>query len=244
MKISLFFVRIRKLVQTLISLTFIRALFCNHTLPGTEHKPILIKGFATFIDIGANKGQFALAARKWSRQPSIYSFEPLSDASNTFKKLFQKDKKTYLFQTAITTKAGETNIHVTAADDSSSLLPISPLQEQLFPGTGEVRTEKVRTGPLSDFIRADQIHSPALLKIDVQGYELETLRGCASLLHRFDSVYVECSFVELYVGQPLAGEVIEWLNRKGWSLTGVYNMTYDNRGNSIQADFLFGKVGG
>jgi len=232
----------KKLCPVLRSKRLLTALVVYRVFAGAEHKHILQKKLSTIVDIGANRGQFALAARFWTRQALIYSFEPLSDAANRFNKLFQNDKKTFFFEAAISPQTGKTDIHVAAADDSSSLLPISSLQEQLFPGTGEVRIEKILTGPLSDFIQAAQIKSPALLKIDVQGYELETLKGCESLLYRFDSIYVECSFMELYVGQPLAGEVVTWLSRKGLELKGVYNMTYDSRGNSIQADFLFRKA--
>ena len=169
----------------------------------------------------------------------IFSFEPLPGPSNRFKAVFKKDLKVTLHQTAIGPQAGETIIHVSAADDSSSLLPITPLQERLFPGTHETRTEKVRIGPLSNFVRSEDIIPPAMLKLDVQGYELETLRGCEDLLNRFSYIYAECSFVELYYGQSLADDIIAWLRERGWCLLGVYNMTYDRNGRSIQADFLF-----
>jgi len=90
---------------------------------------------------------------------------------------------------------------------------------------------------------ADAILPPALLKIDVQGYELEALRGCEPLLDRFRHVYVECSFMELYEGQGLASEVIGYLAVYGFRLVGVYNMGYDRKGHAIQGDFLFASEG-
>jgi hypothetical protein len=99
--------------------------------------------------------------------------------------------------------------------------------------------EAIKLGPLSEFVIPEEIVAPAMLKLDVQGYELEALRGCEDLLDRFAYVYVECSFVELYVGQALADEIIAWLMERGWYLKGIYNMTYDRKGSSIQADFLF-----
>ena len=78
-----------------------------------------------------------------------------------------------------------------------------------------------------------------MLKLDVQGYELEALRGCEELMSRFSHVYVECSFVELYKGQALVDEIIAWLRERDWCLSSIYNMTYDRKGRCIQADFLF-----
>jgi len=82
---------------------------------------------------------------------------------------------------------------------------------------------------------------PALLKIDVQGYELSTLQGCETLLGRFSHVYVECSFVVLYAGQALAADVIRHLGERGFCLIGIYNVQYSPEGRALQADFLFAK---
>ena len=73
----------------------------------------------------------------------------------------------------------------------------------------------------------------------MQGYELPVLHGCESLLSRFSHVYVECSFVELYEGQALAAEVIDFLRQRGFDLLGAHSVQYDARGRAIQADLLF-----
>ena len=92
--------------------------------------------------------------------------------------------------------------------------------------------------PLHAFIGPGDLHAPALLKLDVQGFELAALAGCASLLDRFAAVYVECSFVPLYAEQPLADEVLAYLRDQGFRLSGVYNLTHDRSGGAVQADFL------
>lgn len=193
----------------------------------------------TIVDIGANRGQFALVARNYFPEAIIMSFEPLPKPASIMNLVFSDDDNTVLFQAAI----GPTNIqcemHISARDDSSSLLPISSLQEEIFPGTSEVGTVDVHVAPLSTFIGEDDIEGLALLKLDVQGFELDALHGCDSLLPRFEWVYCECSFVELYSGQKLAADVIDWLSRKDFKIQGIYNPSYDNKGLAIQADFLF-----
>jgi FkbM family methyltransferase len=49
------------------------------------------------------------------------------------------------------------------------------LQSSLFPGTDLLQTATIRLAPLSASIEAAAILQPALLKIDVQGFELEAL---------------------------------------------------------------------
>ena len=78
-----------------------------------------------------------------------------------------------------------------------------------------------------------------LMLLDVQGYELEALKGCDGLLGCFEYVYAECSFMELYEGQPLADTIIAWLRERGFRLQGVYNLTYNPKGRAVQGDFLF-----
>jgi hypothetical protein len=52
---------------------------------------------------------------------------------------------------------------------------------------------------------------PVLLKIDVQGFELEVLQGATDLLPHIDAVYVEASYVELYEGQALHEDIERYL---------------------------------
>lgn len=205
-----------------------------------EHAAVL-RGLdcLTVVDVGANRGQFALVSRHIFPSSKITSFEPLSRPAALFRKVFLRDKSIVLHIAAIGPTTEQRVMHVSGRDDSSSLLPISSLQEKVFPGTGEVETTDVRVAPLDTFVADGDIISPAMLKLDVQGYELDALRGCESLLGRFKWVYCECSFVELYSGQKLAADVIDWLSKREFQLMGMYNPSYDQYGKAIQADFLF-----
>lgn len=233
--------KIKKLFNILASLypLWYRALRYG-VAPSTEHN-FFRNGhaFNTIVDIGANRGQFALLMRYCIPEANIISFEPLPTAAKVYKTIFSKDNAVVLNQVAIGPEMNETDMHVSAKDDSSSLLPISSIQGEIFPGTEEVGTVRITVAPLEAFISDSDIKGSALLKLDVQGFEMEALQGCESLLHRFSWIYCECSFVELYSGQRLASDVIKWINDKGFRICGVYNASYDHNGNAIQADFLF-----
>lgn len=196
----------------------------------------------TVVDIGANRGQFALAARGLYPEAQIFSFEPLVEPAEKFKRVFEHDSQVRLFGVAVGAHSATSAIHISARDDSSSLLPIGKEQNRIFPGTQEVCSREVDVCRLDDMLSDEEVVSPALLKLDVQGFELEVLRGCEQLLPCFSWIYCECSFVELYEGQSLADEVIAWLRERGVVLRGVYNMSYDSDGKAVQADFLFRQV--
>ena len=205
-----------------------------------EHESILqLYNFQTIVDIGANKGQFALTSRHCFPNAKIISFEPLSNPAEKFTQLFVQDKNTSLHKIAIAPKKEKAKIHISKSEDSSSLLPISELQNQIFPNTHEIGTTIIDSAPLQDFITTDIIDTPALLKLDVQGFEVPALQGCESLLSSFSYIYCECSFMELYTGQKVASDVIAWLYKRGFILVGTYNMSYNSNGQAIQADFMF-----
>jgi FkbM family methyltransferase len=233
-------IRLKKLIEALVSWRPLKSLLMHGVLAGFEHKYVLSMGFETIVDIGANKGQFALAARYFSPSAMIIAFEPLIGPATIFRKIFAGDMRVSLHCVAISDECGTLKMHVSKREDSSSLLPISAAQERLYPGTGEASTLDVDVGPLSTYVSKFDIRGKSLLKLDVQGYEYQVLMGCYDLINKFSYVYCEASFVELYINQKLAKDVIKWMEVNGFFLAGAYNFSYSKKsGQSIQADLLF-----
>ncbi|WP_199268706.1 FkbM family methyltransferase [Cognatiluteimonas profundi] len=231
--------KIEKLLRVIARSRYRRAFVRHGVAAGVEHESLLKQiSCRTVVDIGANRGQFALVAMEMFPEAQIFSFEPLTKPAETFRRVFA-DRTAKLFPVAVGPTRSQELIHLSARDDSSSLLPITSAQSALFPGTEEISTQTVEVSPLGLQIKADQIVAPALLKMDVQGFELSALAGCEDLLSRFCYAYIECSFIELYEGQALADEVIRWMAARGFSLDGVYNVSFDLKGRAIQADFFF-----
>lgn len=194
----------------------------------------------TVIDIGANRGQFSLFAAATFPDATIIAFEPLAGPAAVFRRIFAANPGVTLHRLAIGPERDAAPMNVSCRDDSSSLLPIGDGQQTVFPGTGRAAVETVTVAPLADVVTAEQLAPLSLVKLDVQGFELAALRGCAPLLGAVDYVYAECSFVELYRGQALAHEIIEFCAGHGFRLNGVHNLTY-HADRAIQGDFLFAR---
>jgi len=146
-----------------------------------------------------------------------------------------------VWDVALAGEAGARPLHVAGGSDSSSLLPIGPRQTQLFPGTGEIGTVEVRSARLDELMSVSDLVRPVLLKLDVQGYELEAVKGAAGLMSSVDAVITECSFCELYPGQALADEVVAYFLGLGFRMRGVFSLVCDRAGRSVQADLLFSR---
>ncbi|MCS0504872.1 FkbM family methyltransferase [Ancylobacter mangrovi] len=191
----------------------------------------------TVLDVGANRGQFALIARHLWPQASIISFEPLPGPAAYWHRAMEGDARARLVQAAIGAERQTMKINVTSADDSSSLLPLGETHQKIY-GSSVTDQIEVKVAPLGDFVAPEEFRAPTLLKIDTQGFELEVLKGMAGLEKNISHVYAELSFVELYAGQPLASEVLSYLDGVGFELAGVYNIAADKDGKQIQADML------
>ena len=235
----------RKIIKAicLLPIRLYRRALYKGVAAAVEHEKIL-KSIScnTIVDIGSNKGQFALVARKCFPDSKIISFDPLPNSGSIFKDIFIEDNNIIFHNYAIGPREGKKEIHISKKDDSSSLLGITKLQDNLFPGTAQESISTIDMAPLDNFIKKDQIESPALLKLDVQGFEYEALLGCNNLLNSFNYIYCECSFVELYQNQRLADSIISFLQKKGFVLKGFYNTSYEKNNIAIQSDFFFKKI--
>jgi len=206
--------------------------------PTIDHRdPLGNLQFATVLDVGANRGQFALFSLTTWPSAKLISFEPLPGPAGLLRQTF--GDRIEVVQAALSDEIGQAEMYVTEQDDSSSLLPIGTNQEQIS-GTKVASVEtSVPLVTLDSVLSERALVGPMLLKIDVQGNELKALRGAIASLSKIDMIYCECSYRELYVGQALAAEIIDFLGQHGFEIAGVFNQVSTLNLGPVQADFLF-----
>ena len=115
------------------------------------------------------------------------------------------------------------------------MLPIGKLQETNFPGTSEIGSIKVNITTLDSAIADVNMPKNTLVKIDVQGFELQGLQGAVSTLKKVQFVLVESSKAELYEGQALYSDIDQFLTQHGFVLKKADSKAVD----SIQSDYLY-----
>jgi len=80
---------------------------------------------------------------------------------------------------------------------------------------------------------------PALLKIDVQGGEMEVLKGAEQCLHNFHAIILEVGLIEQYVGQPILHDYITYLSERNFVVFDVMEVNYAQTGLLGQIDLMF-----
>jgi len=207
-----------------------------------EHETILknVPTLSTVVDIGANRGQFGTLARRIWPRAAIHCFEPLYSCQQTLANI-GKAHDLQIHAVAIASKNEMRDINVSKKDHSSSLLKIGRLQSQTFPGTEYDYTETVRCMPLDHLIDQGDIESQALLKIDVQGTEMDVIEGCYGILWLFDYILIETSTLQFYEGQALHFQIDERLKKAGFKKIDTKATAFDDDGWT-QADHLYKRV--
>jgi FkbM family methyltransferase len=122
---------------------------------------------------------------------------------------------------ALGAREGEATLHLTADPQSSSLYPPAPAALARYPELWrhEPRgTQPILTTTVDSWARGAHLDAIDALKIDVQGAELDVLRGTEQSLGSVRVIEAEVEFQELYRGQPLFTDVDRFLRDRGFGL--------------------------
>jgi FkbM family methyltransferase len=133
---------------------------------------------------------------------------------------------------------GTLEFHVTADPGCSSFFRPTETNVGYHPDKMDVvETIEVPVAVLDDSL-ADIRHIH-LIKLDLQGFELEALKGAHEVLKRTDLIMTEVEFISLYEDQPLFSEVELFLRSHGFGLHNLYNLWTRPEGQLSSGDALF-----
>ncbi|MBO9573120.1 MAG: FkbM family methyltransferase [Chitinophagaceae bacterium] len=188
-------------------------------------------------DVGGHIGTWAVLAKSIFPSSEVHVFEPLPIHWDILDKNIGKLPSVFVHRCALGSKNEVIQMHVTSSSDSSSLLPLT---ENMHHEYGQVQTAltDVEVVRLDDYVKTKSIRFPQVIKIDVQGYELEALKGAIDVLEQVKYIILEVSFIELYKGQPLFKDIVTFLEEKGISVYAFGKNTALGK-RVIQTDVLF-----
>lgn len=195
---------------------------------------------ATVLDVGANKGQFSRAAATAFPGARIIAFEPLEAVAGEWRRHLADVATAEIHVCALGGEGGTVMFHPHEYSLSSSVLPLAAgAGAEGGGGAGELAAVELPVRRLDDVVGPLDPSGPLLLKLDVQGYELEVLRGAETTLREVDALVVELAFERHYEGQPLFTDVLDHLGAQGFVLDVPIDVRRDGSGTVVEMDGLF-----
>ena len=202
----------------------------------------------SLLDVGAAHGAYD----RWSsfkRHIDYFAVEPDSRSSTSVLK--SNSASAYNSETLITKalwhSVGEVTLNLCRKPMASSIYEPNRQFTDLFPEPERNDIVGKVTLPCETVDRiAQQLNTTFdVIKLDVQGAELDVMHGSAKSLEHALAIDIEVEFCELYKGQPLFDQVFSFLRKAGLEFidfTYIYRWspdTYNGLGQATFSDVLF-----
>lgn len=194
------------------------------------------------VDVGANEGQYGKKVIQTMPRIRVLSFEPLSTAHDRLSQVArQYPRWSVAERCAIGNEDGFIEINVSGNSVSSSILPMESAHRDAAPESSYVGRERVPIRRLDTvlptYLAGDE---RVYLKTDTQGYEKNVVLGAQGIMGKVSAMQLELSLVQLYSGQTLAFEMIEFLRSLGF-LPFAFSNVFSNEitGELLQMDGFF-----
>jgi len=206
-------------------------------------KRIVTADQPVIFDVGASEGSVTLKYLELYPSAIIHAFEPQPESFQQLNNRFSNSGNIYCHNMALAEKSELKKFYKTNEEASSSLLPSVQSGSFVDRHTIIAETYEVRSATLDDYCLDKGIEYIDILKMDVQGAELQVLKGGEKLLkeNRINLIYAEVWFTEAYAGQPFYEDIALFLRNFGYRSFGLYNMHWDTKlnGKNLWADAIF-----
>lgn len=181
------------------------------------------------LDIGAYKGEWTKLLKAKYPACDVMMIEPLRHHYGTLKEVIADHAGVQLSPWLLGRRDGAP-VTFYEMETGSSVFE----EQSDFP-----RCKTERTTFALDTLLENEPRTVDLIKIDVQGYELEVLAGGRKRLAEAKAVLMEANLVELNKGAPLIADVFAFMTSAGFRCTNIENLTYAGGVLLWQVDLTF-----
>ena len=195
----------------------------------TQKLSILPKN-PVIIDVGANVGQFLFSVKSFFPNASVYSFEPDPNIYPILEMNAKEYSKTKTYRVALSNKSGKGAFFRDADFSVWSTL--------VQPGSGKKFT-KIEVDKAAGDTYFKELKSIVLIKIDVEGAELEVLRGMKATIKKTKYLLVEAS-LSRESSDDGSSHLLGYIFKNGFNLYSVGRIFQNGKGEKQGAvDLLF-----
>lgn len=160
-------------------------------------------------------------SKVWSRG-FIYGFEPVPNLYEALSARVKFRSNVKTFNLALGENDTDISMYISDGQSSASSSILKPTKHvELFPGVSFDKRISVKMKKIQTWALEEGVTGIDLLWLDLQGYEVNALRGMGSLLQRVKVIYTELCSDELYQGLITKEAYIEFLKTSGFDLFSI-----------------------
>jgi FkbM family methyltransferase len=190
----------------------------------------------TFMEIGSRDGHDTKhVADYWNLNPKdCYIIEAYPALCDRIKAQYPEFNT---FGFAASNKIGTVEFNAVLLTDADHNIGISSVLECV---AYEIESEKisVKANTISNFLNTLRLTGIDLVKIDVEGFTQEVLHGFGNKLKNIKAIQVETEKSEMWKGQKIHDDIVEFMESKGFTLLSKY----DAWGNQYDCLFINNKA--
>jgi FkbM family methyltransferase len=191
------------------------------------------RGFVpdSVIDVGAAQGAWTCIALEFWPKARYFLIEPLEERRPDLE--------------ALRTAVPSVDFLIAGAGEHKTTLELgidpAHLDGSSFAYT-RLQSRTVDVVPLDDLLEEGRFRPPQFLKLDVQGFELDVLRGAAHTMAACGLILLEAAFFRFQSRMALFHEIVEWMAAHGFVIYEVVDVLRRPLDGAMgQCDLLFAR---
>lgn len=187
------------------------------------------------FDVGANQGDYT--AQFLRNGAMVHCFEPNPDMVHVLQNRYGKCDRVWIHPYGLNSTVGEGKLHITSHPrDCSFLTPTVgwlPFKET---------AQSIAYTRLDEACKQYNVTHIDFLKIDVQGLDLEVLRGCGEMMKNIDWVCVEILFIVMYDRCFTLKDFEDFFHEHNFKLFTMSNINYVESSQITHLDAVYRRV--
>jgi FkbM family methyltransferase len=188
----------------------------------------------TVLDVGANHGGWSREVAAVFSDARFYLIEPQEEMQPFLDDFCTQRNGAKWFLGGAGAEDGYLDLTVWHDLQGSAFL--SPLVEAMVP---DLQQRRVPVFTVDHLISRGEMGIPDLVKIDVQGYELEVLQGCRRCLGKTDLFVIETSLYHPLDQRPSFYKIVEMMEAYGYTIWDMPDLKYRGDDMLAQIDVCF-----
>ena len=184
------------------------------------------------VDIGAYEGSWTQMIKEIFPEAEVLMIEAQKRKNDCLQKVASKyEGKVSLFLTLL----GPYEASSASYYENETVTSVLP---EYYPTAAKLASAPMTT--LDEVMRKKGWQKVDLIKLDVQGYELEILKAGVQTLSQAETVLMEVSLIEINKGAPLLHEVVQFMSENGFRAYDICSLIRRPLDHALwQVDMLF-----